>query len=77
MNDTLHRDLNDLDERLRSLLTIVGRAQHGSIHELRRLKTHMLGGSHCAAFLFIDLTPAVHNAINDAVCGLDHQRVSE
>lgn len=77
MSDILHRDLNDLDERLRSLLTIVGRAQHGSLHELRRLKTHVLGGSHCAAFLFIDLTPAVHNAINDAVCGVNHDRVKE
>lgn len=77
MSDILHRDLADLDERLRSLLTIVGRAQHGSLHELRRLKTHVLGGSHCAAFLFIDLTPAVHRAIDDAVCGVNHEKVSD
>lgn len=77
MSDILHRDLADLDERLRSILNIVNRAQHGSLHELRRLKTHVLGGSHCAAFLFIDLTPTIHTAINEAVCGVDHKRIAK
>lgn len=76
MSDTLARDLTDLEERLRSLITIVQRAQHGSLPELRRLKAHVLGGNHCNSFLFIDVTPSIHDAINDAVCGVNHEKVS-
>lgn len=77
MTDVLARDLLDLEERLRSLLFIVQKAQHGSLTELRRLRSSVLGGRHCQSFLFVDVSPAIDTAIKEAVLGVEVQQATE
>lgn len=65
MTDELRAALADTEDQLMTLLNALRSAQHGSPHQLRRLRPYKAGGKTTPPFLFVDIPHVLGEKIDE------------